>query len=361
VASELVASTAQGLQWTAIARTHDRVLFQLPGSDTVSDTSLEPAGDAAAAALRRWRKRLADWSAHSGSERDVEVIARLDAIGPSPAASTFVVDERFGALEKRLAGIEESINGLSLVLETLTLAARDHDAVDNSVEVDTDGRLIALESAVRDALTEFEGRRGVRVDAVDERVDGLGLESRFAALESVVRDVVAAASQDVSRPVVDVEQRLSARVDHLEQQLITTVRDASSETAAGLVDVSDRISALRLAIDTEVEIRRLREMENAARSVTGSTAEPGAEERATLEALRDEIATVFAGLRAGLTPLTNEVVRRMGSIERTVHADMARTTSDLRDDIVQLREAVASLQRDFAAAIDLRLAADLLG
>jgi hypothetical protein len=201
-AAELVASTVRGLRWTAISRTHERVLFQLPGRDTVVTTSAEALGDAATGAMRRWRKRLADWSAHSGSDRDVEVIAGLEPIGPSPA-STAVLDERFGVLEQRLAGIEESINGLSLVVETLTLAVQ-----------------------VREAIPP--------------------------------------------------------------------------------------------------------------------------------DAVQEDIATVFAGLRAGLTPLTNEVVRRLGSMERHVQADLARTTGDLRDDIAQLRDAVASLRGDLAAPVDLR-------
>src|SRR3954447_7390194 len=86
VAAELVASTEHGLRWTAVLRTNDLLSFQLPSSDTASDASRERPGDLAAA-LKRWRERLVDWSAHSGHERDTEVVgfAQLGEIEAGPS------------------------------------------------------------------------------------------------------------------------------------------------------------------------------------------------------------------------------------------------------------------------------------
>jgi hypothetical protein len=76
-------------------------------------------------------------------------------------------------------------------------------------------------------------------------------------------------------------------------------------------------------------------------------------------ALADETAVVLQGLRAGLTPLTTEMVQRVAALERAVDGGLSATTALLRDDMAVLFDAVASLQCDLAAspaepAVDVR-------
>jgi hypothetical protein len=59
--------------------------------------------------------------------------------------------------------------------------------------------------------------------------------------------------------------------------------------------------------------------------------------------------TVLLGMRAGLTPLTNEVVQRVSAMEQAVENELAEKTELLRSDMAVLFDAVASLQSDLAA------------
>jgi hypothetical protein len=64
-------------------------------------------------------------------------------------------------------------------------------------------------------------------------------------------------------------------------------------------------------------------------------------------------------MRAGLTPLTNEMVQRVSSLERSMGEGLEASTAKLRDDMAVLFDAVASLQRDLSAspaspAVDVR-------
>jgi hypothetical protein len=288
VAAELVASTAQGLRWTAVLRTNDLLSFQLPSADTASDASRERPGDLSAA-LKRWRERLADWSAHAGHERDTESVgfAQLNAIettafsatetlpsvvssvlpSAGPSVTSVAFNERFSSLEQRLSGLEASISGLASVLE--------------------------------------------RVSGSIEQT----IETRFRSMTSLM-----------SSALSDLEYNLGARVDKASHRVATTLCDSASDNVIHIRDVRDPVAALPLGLGA---------------------------------ALAEETAVVLQGMRAGLTPLTEEMVQRVSSLERAVGGGLEATTTLLRDDMAVLFDAVASLQRDLAVspaepAVDVR-------
>jgi uncharacterized coiled-coil protein SlyX len=283
VAAELVASTAQGLRWTAVLRTNDLLSFQLPGPDTASDASRERPGDLSAA-LKRWRDRLADWSAHAGHERDTEAVgfAQLNAIeatslvaapqalpaviSSAPAVTSVAFNERFGALEQRLAGLESLLTSLTTEISSFASAAH---------------------------------RRELAMDQAAQAMD-----ARFNKMASIVHQSLA-----------DVERNLSERVDTAEQRVKTTLRDSASDTVSRVRDVSGRVSTARQGVES---------------------------------ALREEIGTVLLSMRAGFKPLANEMVQRVSAVEDTVQGELARTTDLLRRDMAVLFDAVASLQNDLA-------------
>jgi uncharacterized coiled-coil protein SlyX len=284
VAAELVASTAQGLRWTAVLRTNDLLSFQLPGPETASDASRERPGDLSAA-LKRWRDRLADWSAHAGHERDTEAVgfAQLNAIdatsvvalpqalpavipSSAPAVTSVAFNERFGALEQRLAGLESLLTSLTTEISSFASAAH--------------RRELAMEQAAQ------------------------AMDARFNKMASIVHQSLA-----------DVERNLSERVDTAEQRVKTTLRDTASDTVSRVRDVSGRVSTARQGVEA---------------------------------ALREEIGTVLLSMRAGFKPLANEMVQRVSAVEDAVEGELARTTDLLRRDMAVLFDAVASLQHDLA-------------
>lgn len=60
VAAELVASTREGVRWTALYRTGERLVFQLPSAANGSD-STGSDGRGLADALAHWQERLSTW------------------------------------------------------------------------------------------------------------------------------------------------------------------------------------------------------------------------------------------------------------------------------------------------------------
>jgi hypothetical protein len=80
VAAELVASTPDGLRWTALSRTNDLVIFNLPDAVTATDASHEHPTELSRA-LALWRSRLAAWA--NGRSEPWDVLAPQEA----PAAS----------------------------------------------------------------------------------------------------------------------------------------------------------------------------------------------------------------------------------------------------------------------------------
>ena len=82
VAAELVASTPEGLRWTAMLRMNDDIAFQLPDPTTASGDTTSNSGELAAA-LVAWRRRLAVWASSGSDDAVVDLVE--EATGP-PAA-----------------------------------------------------------------------------------------------------------------------------------------------------------------------------------------------------------------------------------------------------------------------------------
>ena len=68
VAAELVASTRTGVRWTALYRTGERLVFQLPSAANGSDSTRQ-GGGGLDAALTHWQERLGRW--RTGTDADV--------------------------------------------------------------------------------------------------------------------------------------------------------------------------------------------------------------------------------------------------------------------------------------------------
>jgi TolA-binding protein len=146
VAAELVASTAEGLRWTAVLRTNDHLAVQLPTPDSASDGSREHPGDLAAA-LRRWRERLSAWAEGGANGVDGDRAMASREPGGSAAATALPLDVArtpgargpmglSGGLDDRLDRLERRVAEL--------VGRRDLDAIDQSIS----SRLGRLESSV---------------------------------------------------------------------------------------------------------------------------------------------------------------------------------------------------------------------
>jgi hypothetical protein len=229
VAAELVASTAGGLRWTAVLRTNDHLAVQLPTPDTASDGSREHPGDLAAA-LRRWRQRLAAWSENSGQAADDPVTNPLRAaagtaivmpLAPvaSPAARGPVGAS--SALDGRLDGLERRVGEL--------VGRQDLDAVDRSIS----SRLGRLESSVAALAAGIEAANAAAARR-DETVRQLGAE------------LVAARAEDNSPALLREElEALQGMVDVRLGALATSVSDAIrrlDEIAGKLEQRTNRLS-----------------------------------------------------------------------------------------------------------------------
>jgi len=166
-------------------------------------------------------------------------------------------------------------------------------------------RIAGLEASISglamgiESFTMAAQRREEAVSNIEQTID-----ARFKALASFVHTALA-----------DFEHNLAERVDIAERRVTTTLRESASDTVSRVRDVSGRVSEARRGLESTV---------------------------------RDEVATVLLGMRAGLTPLTNEVVARVGAVERGVEIELETTMSKLRDDMALLFDAVASLQRDLS-------------
>jgi hypothetical protein len=183
VGAELVAWNESGLRWTAMFRTDDRVLFQLPTADTAEageETDDGDHTDELLDALGRWRTRLDEWSGLGGTAlRDglqpsreavpaVPVQLRLPGFPPPPAptahAETTSTPSRLDppsrraaaqlqALEQRLTHIESTVREISAGLQTFADDAEHRDdASSEAVEHAIDVRFQVLSRVVQAAL-----------------------------------------------------------------------------------------------------------------------------------------------------------------------------------------------------------------
>jgi hypothetical protein len=298
VAAELVASTAHGLRWTAMLRTNDLLSFQLPSSDTASDASRERPGDLSAA-LKRWRERLVDWSAHSGHERDTGTdtvgFAQLGAIdvtsGPvevSPATWATPSPQVAPAMSTAMSPMPV----MSPSAQTAVLALNE--------------RFSSLESTIANLATGLEAF----ATAAQRR------EERTAALERSMDTRMHELTAFVHHAVADLQQSVINRLDATEQRVTASMRESSSDAINRIRDVDTHVSAARRGIES---------------------------------AVRDEVSTVLLGMRAGLTPLTNEIVQRLSAAEREVDDRLSEALSELGHELAVVCDAVADLQDELAS------------
>lgn len=179
IAGELIASTRNGLCWTALTRTNDRLRFQLPGPSTLHDTH---DGQAGVAALGSWDEQLSEWlggnldgdpEATSGSHPvgDVDGVDGPLADEPAPAAplATEPAGSPASTTTAAAGHVLERLDGLTARLGSAEL--------DRSWLVD---RIVSVEvtAAVNDhrltdQLDAIERRLTERLDAIERRLDGI--------------------------------------------------------------------------------------------------------------------------------------------------------------------------------------------
>jgi hypothetical protein len=210
VAAELVASTAEGLRWTAVLRTNDHLALQLPTPDTASDGSREHPGDLAAA-LRRWRDRLSGWAEPGDDDRarsSGEPASRTSTslplavapmpVGRGPIGLSSGLDDRLERLERRVAGL---------------VGRDDLDAVDQSIS----SRLGRLESSVSALAAGIEAANAAAARR-DETLRQLEAELVAARNDSThpaqIRDELDALQNTIDR-LSEITHKLDQRTDHV--------------------------------------------------------------------------------------------------------------------------------------------------
>jgi hypothetical protein len=203
IAGELIASTRNGLCWTALTRTNEQLRFQLPGPSTLHDTG---DGHAGAAALRAWDEQLSRWlggDAELGADTDeardgVDVDLSVDSHDGHPLPLTPEVvpaadpDEWPGAMAPAGGELVERLDGL-----TARLGSAELDRswlVDRIVSVEVTAAV--NERRLADQLDAIERRLGERLEAIERRLDGLEAASTprrdddlGARLEAIEADV----------------------------------------------------------------------------------------------------------------------------------------------------------------------------
>ena len=182
IAGELIASTRNGLCWTAVTRTNGQLRFQLPGPSTLHDTH---DGQAGIAALRSWDDLLSGWlggdlgdhaaDGESLVDRGVDGVDGLLATEPAHAAPPTI---------ERAESLESSTSTTGAVLERLDgLTARLGSAeLDRTWLVD---RIVSVEVAaavndhrLTDQLDAMERRVAERLDAIERRLGGIEAASQ---------------------------------------------------------------------------------------------------------------------------------------------------------------------------------------
>ncbi len=117
VAAELLASTREGLRWTTMLRTGDRLAFQLLSTETGSDQSTGgPAG--LPEALARWNERLTAWQRNPYD--GLEAAPSASGLGAGPARDGATPAEGLMSIP-----IAEALTALHSGLEALRSAVGD--------------------------------------------------------------------------------------------------------------------------------------------------------------------------------------------------------------------------------------------
>ena len=168
LAAELVASTSLGLRWVAMLRTNGDLSFRLPDADAASDESHAHATELSDA-LRRWRRRLAEWAegvdhADIGAGEPVRPAAPTSTPTPTPMAATPA-----GATGAT------STAGIATSRELADLRSR-LDAAESHIVASFDAHQVTVERAVATGL----GQMTVQLAAVERR-----LAQALEALQSV--------------------------------------------------------------------------------------------------------------------------------------------------------------------------------
>lgn len=161
VAAELVASTPVGLRWTAMARTNDLVVFNLPDAVTATDASHEHPTELSRA-LAAWRARLDAWSKGRSEPWDL-----LDGADQAPTAAweRWPVEEPAPAppvpeAPSEVRPVERVVE--KVVAADATLSAETLDAVGELVRSSVRLASLDLRQMMRDDLAEMG--RALRAD-----------------------------------------------------------------------------------------------------------------------------------------------------------------------------------------------------
>lgn len=179
VAGELIAVDADGSAWTALARTDDEVVVQLPSPRTVTGPAAAP--DAVGPLLLAWRHAL---GAHARAATPPapagEPTAKPAAVSTEPEAPpTASVPAPEPA---RPGSTKPSSADLAATLDRLDAPGAPLDRLQAALQADLAARLTAVEARL--ALAAEEGARVAVARALDEIRDELvGIRDQLARLE----------------------------------------------------------------------------------------------------------------------------------------------------------------------------------
>jgi outer membrane murein-binding lipoprotein Lpp len=336
VAAELVASTAGGLRWTAVLRTNDHLSVQLPTPDTASDGSREHPGDLAAA-LRRWRERLAAWADNGGNPSDEERSRRgspdaVTTVVSTPPASAgrapiAITPAMSVAYDDRFASFEQSINVRLARLETNIAAMAASVEAANAAAARRDETVRQLESELLAARTS--GARPVLVHEQIELLQGT-IDLRFRALAACFNDAVAR-FDEVAAKLARGTDRGGDDVTTSVQQSAEDVQDAVRRLEARVVSqLSDEVRLASGAIRAHTDMaltrvdglsRRLGDVVNELGDTTtirfGELTDRVAE-LIDAAATPDGVRPVADALRAELAATVEPMVKDVGELHRAL-------------------------------------------
>ena len=119
VAAELVASTAEGIRWTAIFRTGEHATFQLVDPRTATRAAAG-SGSQVAEAAEHWRQQLARWAEDPHVDLPVQELP-LDLALAADLAATDTTEAMVGAVLQALVGLGQRLDAGRQDAEQLAL------------------------------------------------------------------------------------------------------------------------------------------------------------------------------------------------------------------------------------------------
>jgi hypothetical protein len=111
VAAELVASSASGMRWSAMARTGEMLRFQLPGTSTGPDPA---AGGTLDAALNRWAGELARWEAEADEPVETPGPSKGETLGAVPPELRVALGQIVEAMQGLARRVDDLASGRDL-------------------------------------------------------------------------------------------------------------------------------------------------------------------------------------------------------------------------------------------------------